>query len=157
MQAPADDTNVPIENSDFISGFQASQFGRDSGDVLFNLAENVNKWRGFLLPLLFGAVFACLLFGLFAAKILQGPAFPELGVPKQSTNANSASTPIITETQEPKPLEIKDYLSDTVPRNGVSFAILLIWSFIAGFAERLVPDMLNSLVAKNEAIHGTKT
>ncbi|MDQ2974901.1 MAG: hypothetical protein M3R69_05745, partial [Acidobacteriota bacterium] len=48
-------------------------------------------------------------------------------------------------------LQIKDFLNETGPANGVSFALLIIWSFIAGFAERLVPDTLNRLVAKNEA------
>ena len=54
-------------------------------------------------------------------------------------------------------LKITDFLRDTGPKDGVSFALLMIWSFIAGFAERLVPDTLNRLVAKNEAIQGTNS
>ena len=59
----------------------------------------------------------------------------------------------------PKPddnqvLKINDFLRKTGPRDGVAFALLMIWSFIAGFAERLVPDTLNRLVAKNEALQG---
>ncbi len=52
-------------------------------------------------------------------------------------------------------LKINDFLRQTGPRDGVAFALLMIWSFIAGFAERLVPDTLNRLVAKNEALQGT--
>jgi hypothetical protein len=54
-------------------------------------------------------------------------------------------------------LEIKDFLRHTGPADGTSYALLIIWSFIAGFAERLVPDTLNRLVTKNEAIQGTNT
>ena len=68
----------------------------------------------------------------------------------------SAETQRPTETQRTI-LHVKDFLQGTGPRDGVSFALLMIWSFIAGFAERLVPDTLNRLVAKNEAIQGTNS
>lgn len=70
--------------------------------------------------------------------------------------ATPTPTPV-TETEKTGILQIKDFLKETGPTDGVSFALLIIWSFIAGFAERLVPDTLNRLVAKNEAIQGTNT
>ena len=54
-------------------------------------------------------------------------------------------------------LKIKDFLKETGPKDGVSFALLMIWSFIAGFAERLVPDTLNRMVAKNQALQGVNS
>jgi hypothetical protein len=41
-----------------------------------------------------------------------------------------------------------ELLRETGPASGADYALLIIWSFIAGFAERLVPDTLNRLVAK---------
>lgn len=66
------------------------------------------------------------------------------------------SSPSVSPTPEPAPqvLRIKTFLLETGPVDGVSYALLIIWSFLAGFAERLVPDTLNRLVAKNEAIQG---
>lgn len=69
---------------------------------------------------------------------------------------NSNAQPA-TQTQMTGILQIEDFLKGTGPIDGVAFALLIVWSFIAGFAERLVPDTLNRLVAKNEAIQGTNT
>lgn len=83
--------------------------------------------------------------------------------PEQPAAGSSSEPAVIpaptppTETQKTGVLQIKDFLKETGPKDGVSFALLIIWSFIAGFAERLVPDTLNRLVAKNEAIQGTNT
>jgi hypothetical protein len=79
-----------------------------------------------------------------------------------SNAANESSQPAQSSKQakaasKPGVLKITDFLRDTGPKDGAAFALLMIWSFIAGFAERLVPDTLNRLVAKNEAIQGTNT
>jgi hypothetical protein len=39
-------------------------------------------------------------------------------------------------------------LKETGPDSGISFAMLLVWSFIAGFAERFVPDTIDRLVSQ---------
>jgi hypothetical protein len=77
--------------------------------------------------------------------------------PSISPGATStATTPGVASSSstENGVLRIRTFLKETGPVDGVSYALLIIWSFVAGFAERLVPDTLNRLVAKNEAIQG---
>ncbi len=47
-------------------------------------------------------------------------------------------------------VEFSNFLKQTGPDSGASFAILLVWSFIAGFAERFVPDTIDRLVSQAE-------
>ena len=76
----------------------------------------------------------------------------------QLSPAPAPTTPYVFGALQRLPImEIKDFLKHTGPADGTSYALLIIWSFIAGFAERLVPDTLNRLVTKNEAIQGTNT
>jgi hypothetical protein len=165
-----------------VSMLQRIQSTPTEGDALFNLAALTNGWRGLSLSPLYGGIFASLLFVLFAGGILKGSVFQTIETLKKPAEAvrttpedaaapDKKPAPAPTEVkQEQKPdsavaplpapdanevLRIKDFLTHTGPSDGVSFALLLIWSFIAGFAERLVPDTLNRLVAKTEAIQGT--
>lgn len=152
-----------------VSMLQRIQSAPTEGDALFNLAALTNGWRGVSLSPLYGAIFASLLFVLFAAGILEGTIFPKIetvGSEKTQPAATAAApanaaapaaiaSPTPNETQRVGILQVKDFLKETGPKDGVSFALLMIWSFIAGFAERLVPDTLNRLVAKTEAIQGT--
>lgn len=165
-----------------VSMLQRIQSAPSEGDALFNLAALTNGWRGLSLSPLYGGIFASLLFILFAAGILKGSVFPEIQTVKkpeitqtasnqeQAPPEDRAAVPPAGEESNETPaqnssrlanlddnevLKVKDFLKETGPRDGVAFALLMIWSFIAGFAERLVPDTLNRLVAKNEALQGT--
>jgi hypothetical protein len=171
-----------------VSMLQRIQSAPTEGDALFNLAALNNGWRGLSLSPIYGAIFALLLFIMFASGIMQGTIFPKIetaagseilvdvkdttaaasvpaaspsGTPEPGAIVSPAATPTPTPTPTPSDtqrtgvLQLKDFLKQTGPQDGVSFALLMIWSFIAGFAERLVPDTLNRLVTKNEAIQGT--
>jgi hypothetical protein len=154
-----------------VSMLQRIQSAPTEGDALFNLAALTNGWRGLSLSPLYGAIFATLMFILFAAGILRGSVFPKIetvgsdttqaAAATQTAAANPSASPTPTPTPSETPtarvLQVKDFLKETGPKDGVSFALLMIWSFIAGFAERLVPDTLNRLVAKTEAIQGTSS
>ena len=167
-----------------VSMLQRIQSAPNEGDALYNLAALSHGWKGISLSPLYGAIFAMLLYVLFTAGILKGAVFPEVETlrvpsapsatpspsPTQESSAPTASTessatanlsPVQTSAptspQIPAPAPKSLPFSDTAPVDGKAYALLVIWSFIAGFAERLVPDTLNRLVTKNQSIQGTNT
>jgi hypothetical protein len=81
-----------------------------------------------------------------AGQQRQPPAKPAEGAnaagPRQTGDQYQVTAP------GTNPMPFKSFLTDTGPASGPDFALLIVWSFIAGFAERLVPDTLNRLVAK---------
>ena len=68
-------------------------------------------------------IFAMLLFLLFAGKLLEGGVFPKV------------SFEMI-------------FSFNAVDFDGTEFSKLLVWCFIAGFAEKFVPDKLTAMTQK---------
>jgi hypothetical protein len=76
-----------------------------------------------------GAVFALVLYAMFTGGLITGAVFPQI------------STPV----PESPYLRFWTYFVFSGPSSGLDWAKLVIWSFVAGFAERFVPDALSRL------------
>ena len=89
-------------------------------------------YRGLLLnvcaSVLQGAVFALAAYALFAAGLLQGSLFPRF---------RDSSDPLVRDQTLA--------FFERGPASHPDFAKALVWSFVAGFSERLVPDFLRNL------------
>ena len=79
-----------------------------------------------------GAIFSVVLLLMFVGGLLQGALFPVMTTPSESDGG----------------LTFLDFAFDTGPETGVDFAKLLVWSFISGFAERFLPDVLDKLASQ---------
>jgi hypothetical protein len=94
-----------------------------------------NSWSQILLVPIFGGVFALVLYCLFLSEIITSNLFPKFYLP---TTPNS----------EPDTAFMVDLFTKTYPLTGQDFAKFLFWSFVAGFSERFVPQIINNVVDK---------
>jgi hypothetical protein len=126
---------LPVAAAGAIGGFvsvqQRIQSAPSEGDAIRGVLALYDGWFSVYLSPLTGAIFATVLYLLFAGGLVKGAAFPDL-----SDAAGAAGVS-----------GFRSFLVKIEPRDATDYAKLLIWAFIAGFAERLVPDTLNRLVA----------
>jgi hypothetical protein len=122
--------------SGIIGGFVSSQRRLQNipseGDPLISVfgLENASYYL-WLSPLL-GSIFAVTLTAMFAAGILKGSVFPEF----------------VASTGGTYGLPFFHFTWNTLPKTSEDYGKLLVWAFLAGFAERLVPDSLDTLASK---------
>lgn len=79
-------------------------------------------------PVVAGA-FAIVMFMLLASRVLEGPLFPKFVIPDN-------------------PERFIDFLWRSTLADGTSSAKLCFWAFVAGFAERLIPNIIDRLVVQ---------
>lgn len=90
------------------------------------------------------------------AKLINTPRV----TPSPENVKSPVATPTASASPSPSPSQLSsdsrnavafsDFMQQTGPTSGINYALLIVWSFIAGFAERLVPDALSKLVAKSD-------
>src|ERR1700735_130641 len=108
---------------------QDLQFGK--GDPIVGIYGLKSASYFMWLSPLLGAIFAVILALLFAGGVLKGGIFPEFGTPGSVHNLS----------------EFVKALSFAKPSD---CPLLLVWSFVAGFAERFVPDSLDKMIARQK-------
>jgi hypothetical protein len=100
------------------------------GESLGDLVELSSGMAIKFTPII-GGTFAVVLFLMFCSGMASGTLFP-------SFQAGQNVPDFIT------------FATSVKPANMAEWGKLLVWSFIAGFAERFVPDTLDRLIARNE-------
>lgn len=95
------------------------------------LGELADSWLGVVVPSFIGGVLAVVLYLIFIAGLLEGDLFPNF---EPDADANEASG--FTKLFEQHGVHGSDY------------AKLLIWSFVAGYSERYVVNIIESFQGK---------
>ncbi len=98
--------------------------------------------RVIIVRILMGVIGSLVLFFAISGKMIDGTIFPDLEIIKLGARNASA----INGLQSAQPLF--PYLEDNYgPDFDLNMAKLMIWSFLGGFSERLIPEQLHKLEA----------
>jgi hypothetical protein len=104
------------------------------GDPIETVSQLAHNWPQVFLPAINGAVFALVLYMLMLGGLLSGDIFPRFMKPDDNQNG----------------LVLLEFLKQGKPAAPSDYAKLIVWCFVAGFAERLVPDTLSRLISRAE-------
>ncbi len=104
---------------------------------LRELQELSGSWLSIVLIPINGGIFAVVLHLIFLSGILEGSFFPDYYHPKIDPNDVLHS--------------FTGWMSDAFPKDGPDIAKLFFWSFVAGFSERFVPQIIRRTAQEAEA------
>jgi hypothetical protein len=107
-----------------------------AGDPLVALLSLRSARTHIFLSIISGAIASLVLFAVFTGKMIEGSLFPAI--------VNGTA-----ETEKSMML-LYNFLSATGPESAADYGKLLVWTFIAGFAERFVPDILDRFVTSTK-------
>jgi hypothetical protein len=117
----------------FISVQRRIQSVTDTGESLVGLIElsGLSTRLSSLWAPVSGAIFAVVLYAMFAGKLVSGDVFPT-----------------IQPNGMPSGVFLQLFCSACGPVGSANAGKLVLWCFVAGFAERFVPDALARFVSK---------
>lgn len=124
-----------------ISMQQRFQSASNEGDLIENVSQLRQGRSSILLSPVSGAVFAAVLYLIIVAGLLKGDLFPTMS---QLDGSESGG------------VKLFNFLQGIEPKTYGDYAKLMVWSFLAGFAERLVPDTLSRFVDQGTSKSGVK-
>jgi len=117
----------------FVSSQRRMQSIPNEEDPLISVFGLDNAGYYLWLSPLLGAIFAVTLAAMFTGGLLKGTLFPDFFIAQGGAHHG---------------LSFFHFTWSTLPKSGEEYAKLFVWAFIAGFAERLVPDSLDRLASK---------
>jgi hypothetical protein len=91
-----------------------------------------------IVPPVVGAIAAMVVYLAFISGIFDSGVFPKLVCKSATKTCN----------------DLVQVLNDYGPEKAADYGKALVWSFFAGFAERLVPDMLQAVLARMQSESG---
>lgn len=133
------DLNLPDSTADQLdhdaiqgNRTQAPAHGSEPNEAAVEISYDASallilRLQIFLSPL-FGGLFAIVLYGVFAAGLIQGSIFPTF-----TGSEDSYQTP-------------HDFAEKTLPATNQDAAKAILWAFVAGFAEGIVPNFIDKLI-----------
>ena len=134
-------TILPVVVISGILGSFVSALNRIYSSVdVFPIDENNELFKNFniylvsysAIPPLVGAITSSLLYVIFAGGILKGPLFPAFACDPSGDSCTN----------------FINFLKYWSPATSKDYAKVIVWGFLAGFSERLVPDILNKIVSR---------
>jgi hypothetical protein len=100
-----------------------------------------------LVPSVVGAIAATVLYITFAAGLLEGALFPKFACKLMDESGKVLGAEACR--------TFGNTLGDFGPQYAADYAKAIVWAFVAGFAERLVPDALQTFATKVESAEQT--
>lgn len=124
---------IIVFGTGLIGGFVSIQqrIHKVSDIELKHLSES---WASVLLIPIYGGIFALVLHVVFLSEIITGALFPVYSVPAFNDPATLK--------------DFREFFSSTLPKTGQDTAKMLVWAFCAGFSERLVPQIIQSVQSR---------
>lgn len=89
------------------------------------------SWASILLIPIYGGIFAVIIHILFLAGIVTGSLFPAYSIPH-------FNDPVLL-------ADFQAFFTHTLPKSGEDTAKMIFWAFVAGFSERLVPQIIQNV------------